>query len=381
MAQALLQLRSLFVQAILQIGDRCMLSRRAILGSTTLAAPFIVSGRLRAAPSRKVRFTLPWVAEGSNAVAFVAKANGYWADAGLDVEITRGYGSVAAAQAIAAGQFDFGMAAASAGIQQAAKGLPTVSIACLGYDATMSVAVNGDSPAHVPKDLVGKTIGGTVNSGEYPFLPAFAKAAGLDLETVKLVQVDPNVRQRVLMERQVDAICGFAISIAPVFVANNKPVRFMPYSAYGLKFYNNAVLTRPEVLRSDPSLCEGMAKGLIRAAKFCLLQPEDAGNLFLKQVPEAALAANGAKQIRTGLGIFAMTVIGAPAKQFGIGRSEAADYASMTDLVMKYLGAAGDKPPVPEELFTNAFVGDTKLTADEWAKAESRVKEYRDLFT
>lgn len=358
-----------------------MLSRRAILGTSALGAPFVLSHRLRAASMRKVRLTLPWVAEGSNAVAFVAKANGYWADAGLDVEITRGYGSVAAAQAVGAGQFDFGMAAASAGIQQAAKGLPTVSIACLGYDATMAVAVLGNSPAHVPKDLDGKSIGGTVNSGEYPFLPAFAKSAGLDLKTVKLVQVDPNVRQRVLMERQVDAICGFAISIAPVFVANDKTVRFMPYSAYGLKFYNNAVLTRPELLKSDPKLCEAVAKGLIKATRFCLLQPQDAVALFLKQVPEAALAANGAKQIQMGLGIFAMTVIGEPAKKYGIGRSEAADYASMTDLVMKYLGAPGDKPPTASDLFTNDFVGDTKLSPDEWTQADAQVKEYRNLFT
>jgi NitT/TauT family transport system substrate-binding protein len=359
---------------------RLMPSRRAILSATALSAPFVLSRRLRAASSRKVRLTLPWVAEGSNAYAFVAEANGYWADAGLDVEITRGYGSVAAAQAVGAGQFDFGLAAASAGIQQAAKGLPTVSIACCGYDATMTLAVLTDSPVRVPKDLAGKSLGGTVNSGEYPFLPAFAKAAGLDLETVKLVQVDPNVRQRLLMEGQVDAICGFATSIAPVFVANNKAVRFMLYSSAGLNFYNNALLTRPEVLKADPKLCAAMADGIMKAARLCLLQPQDAVALFLKQVPEAALAANGAKQILTGLGIFNMTMIGKLAKQNGIGMSGSEDYAAMTDLVMKYLGAPGDKPPDPATLFTNEFVGGVTLTPDEWAKAEANVKEYRDFF-
>ncbi|WP_428486491.1 ABC transporter substrate-binding protein [Rhodopila sp.] len=357
-----------------------MPSRRTILGATTLAAPFLLSSRLRAAPTRTVRLTLPWVAEGSNAVAFVAKANGYWADAGLDVRISRGYGSVAAAQAVGAGQFDFGLAAASAGIQQAAKGLPTVSIACCGYDATMCVAVLADSPVHAVNDLAGKSLGGTVNSGEYPFLPAFAKASGLDLASVKLVQVDPNVRQRVLMERQVDAICGFAISIAPVLVANNMPGRFMLYSSAGLDFYNNALLTRPEVLKADPKLCEAMAVGIMKATRFCLLQPADAVGLFLKQVPEAALAANGAKQIRTGLGIFNMTQIAAPAKQHAVGWSGADGYAAMTDLVMRYLGSPGDKTPDPASLFTNDFVGGVTLGADEWTKAGTNVKEYRDLF-
>jgi NitT/TauT family transport system substrate-binding protein len=207
-----------------------MLSRRTILRAAASAAPGVLSGRLSAAPLRKVKLTLPWVAEGSNAYAFVAKAHGYWADAGLDVEISRGYGSVAAAQAVGAAQFDFGLAAASAGIQQAAKGLPLISLACCGYDATMTIAVLGDSPILTPKDLEGKSLGGTVNSGEYPFLPAYAKAAGFDLAKVKLVQIDPNVSQRVLMEKQVDAVCGFATSIAPVLAANNVPVRFMTYN-------------------------------------------------------------------------------------------------------------------------------------------------------
>jgi NitT/TauT family transport system substrate-binding protein len=362
-----------------------MPSRRAILRGTALSAPFLLSKRLRAASPRaasprKVRLTLPWVADGSNAYAFVAKANGYWADAGLDVEITRGYGSVAAAQAIGAGQFDFGLAAASAGIQQAAKGLPTVALASCGYDATMAIAVLADSPVHSPKDLTNKSLGGTVNSGEYPFLPAYAKAVGLDLGSVKRVQVDPNVRQRLLMERQVDAICGFAISIAPVLVANNMAARFMLYSGAGLKFYNNALLTRPEVLKADPKLCAAMVDGMVKAARFSMLQPKEAVAAFVKQVPEAALVANGPQQIATGLGIFAMTMIAPPAKQYGLGRSELEDYASMTDMVMRYLGAPGDTRPDPASLFTNEFVGDVKLSPEEWAQADANVKEYRDYF-
>jgi NitT/TauT family transport system substrate-binding protein len=357
-----------------------MPSRRAILSAATIAAPSLLSKRLRAAPSRKVRLTLPWVADGSNAFAFVARAKGYWSEAGLDVAITRGYGSVAAAQAVGAGQFDFGLAAASAGIQQVGKGLKVIALACCGYDATMTIAVLSDSPIHTPKQLEGKSLGGTVNSGEYPFLPAYAQAAGLDLAKVKLVQADPNVRQRLLMEKQVDAICGFAFSIAPVLAVNNMTARYMTYGKAGLPFYGNSLLTRPEVLQADPKLCEAMTLGVLKALRGCMLQPDDAVATFLKQVPEAALAANGPQQIRTGLGISAMTMIGAPAKQHGLGWSEAADYAAMTDLVVRYLGAPGDAKPDPSTLFTNDFVGSVKLSPPEWQQAETNVKEYRDYF-
>jgi NitT/TauT family transport system substrate-binding protein len=357
-----------------------MPSRRAILGASALTAPLLLTTRLRAAPSRKVQLTLPWVAEGSNAFAFVAKANGYWAESGLDVQISRGYGSVAAAQAVGAGRFEFGLAVPAAAIQQASKGLPLVSLATCTYDATMCVAVLADSQVHTPKQLDGKSIGSTVTSGEYPFLPAFAKASGFDLGTVHTVKVDPNVRQRVLMEQQVDAISGFAISIAPVLAANAMQGRYMLYSHYGLANYGNALLTRPDVLKSDRKLCAAMALGAEKAVRFCLLNPKQALDIFLKAVPEAALAANGPKQIATGLGIFNLTAIGAPAKQQGIGMSELSDYVNMTDLVMKYLAAPGDKRPDPEAMFTNEFVGEVKLTPSEWQKAEENIKEYRGFF-
>ncbi len=117
---------------------------------------------------------------------------------------------------------------------------------------------------------------------------------------------------------------------------------------------------------------EGDAEGL--------LNRKEAVNLFLKQVPEAALAANGPKIVDTGLGIFNLTAIGAPSKSVAIGQTEEADYAYMTDMVMKYLGSPGDKVPAIADLYTNRFVGGEKLTAAEWATAETEVKEYRALF-
>jgi len=121
-------------------------------------------------------------------------------------------------------------------------------------------------------------------------------------------------------------------------------------------------------------------KGLLKATRFCLLNRKEAVNIFLKQVPEAALSANGAKVIDTGLGIFNMTSIGEPSKKVAVGQTEEADYAYMTDMVMKYLGAPGDKAPALDTLYTNQFVGDVKLTPEEWAKADADVKDYRDLF-
>ena len=354
------------------------LTRRAAM----LAAPAILAlGHGRAAEAKKVSFTLPFLPEGPNLIAFVAKANGYWMEEGLDVDIARGFGSVAAAQAIGAGRFDFGMAAAPAGLQQSAKGLKLVQIACCSYDAMMGITLLADSPVKTAKELSGKKLASTPTSGEYPFLPAFAQAVGLDLSTVSVSTVDNNVRTRLLLEHQVDAVSGFASTLVPILTAQGLASRSFLYSAAGLPFYGNTLMTQPARLAGDKAVAEGMVRGLMRATKFTLLQPDDALKIFLKAVPEAALSKTAAEQARIGLGLYRLAATAPKAQAHPVGWSDPADYAAMLDLVMQYLAAPEDKRPAPDEVFTNDLVGATTMSAEEWSKAAASAQEFKAMLT
>src|SRR5476651_2793978 len=86
-------------------------------GTMAAAIPGFANGQTQ----RKVTLTNPWLADGSCMYTFVAKNKGYYQKRGLDVEISRGFGSVAAAQAVGSGKFDFGVVALPAAIQQATK--------------------------------------------------------------------------------------------------------------------------------------------------------------------------------------------------------------------------------------------------------------------
>jgi ABC-type nitrate/sulfonate/bicarbonate transport system substrate-binding protein len=130
---------------------------------------------------RKIKYTNPWLPVGTFVFSYVARRMGFWSRRGLDVEVARGYGSVAAAQAIGLGQFDFGCADSSVITMQQAKGIPLVMIGQLEYLPTQGIGILSDSPIRKPKDLEGKTLGGTPTSGEFPFLGAYASAAGFDL--------------------------------------------------------------------------------------------------------------------------------------------------------------------------------------------------------
>jgi NitT/TauT family transport system substrate-binding protein len=121
-----------------------------------LAAPALSQG------ATKVSFTTSWIPEGPNLFAYVARDKGFWKKAGLDVSVARGSGSGAAAQAVSAGTFDFGMAATPTVIVQAAKKLPITCIGQINYDALMGIGLLAGSPIKQPKDLEGKKLGASV---------------------------------------------------------------------------------------------------------------------------------------------------------------------------------------------------------------------------
>ena len=330
---------------------------------------------------KPVKFTLAWVAEGSNLFSYVAKGMGIWEKHGLDVSIARGSGSVAAAQAIGSNQFDFGLAAPPAAILQTVKGLALMALATCAYDATMGIGVLNDSSIKTPKDLEGKQLGATATSGEFPFLPAFADKAGFDFSKVTVVQVDNKVRDRLLPEKKVDAISGFASSAMPSYVATGVAAHFMLYSEYGIPNYGNTVLTQPERAQKEPELCAAFVDGLMEGLKATLLDPTEAMKVFFKQVPELALAAQSKEQIRVGTGIMSFVSARETVKTKGMGYIDPKDYEAMTDLVMKYIAKPEDKRPAIDSMMTNKFAGTLKFTDAEWDQAQKNSQEFRSYVT
>ncbi|MGB6539033.1 MAG: ABC transporter substrate-binding protein [Xanthobacteraceae bacterium] len=361
-------------------------SRRRILGSAGAALAGLAGGltmpRLVFAQSKtSIKFSLPWVPEGSDLFAFTAKGMGLWDKHGIDVSMARGTGSVAAAEGTGTGRFDFGMAAAPAAILQNVKGLPVVTLACCQYDGTMGIGVLNDGPIKTPKDLEGHKLATTVTSGEHPLLPAYAAKAGFDLSKVTTIQTDPNVRNRLLGEGKVDAISGFAVSIMPIYAASGVKAHFMLYSAVGLGNYGYVLLTQPDRVAMSPQLCADFVGGMMEGLKATMLDPAEAIKLFFKQVPEMKLAAQAQEQIRVGTGIMVYAAASPVIKANGLGWTDPRTYEAQTDLIMRYVAKPGDKRPTADSMMTNRFVGGVKLSAAEFDQVEKNSKDFRAYLT
>jgi ABC-type nitrate/sulfonate/bicarbonate transport system substrate-binding protein len=353
--------------------------RQFLQSASAVTVASAIPGWANGQTQRKVTLTNPWLPDGSCMFTFVAKNRGYYQKRGLDVEISRGFGSVAAAQAVGSGKFDFGVAALPAGIQQVTKGLPIVHLGSAHYDGTMGVIVLADSPIKSLKDLEGRKLGSTVTSGEYPFLPLFLKNAGVDASKIQRVQFDPQVRDRALLTKEVDAITGFAGSILPNFAAANVETRFFPYSGHGVKLYGMSVMTQQERLQKEPEIARAITEATLEGMALTLRNPDEALEAFLAEHKEIAMTQQGRDRIRIGTALFGLTMFVNEARKNGIGWFDPAAVKSQVDMVMNFVAAKEDKAPNMETLYTNRFTGTVKLTDAEWAAADKRFAQYKRL--
>lgn len=356
-------------------------TRRSMLQFGAAAAASIplggsFAGRARAAAPTNVKFTLPWIPNGSSYWPLIGNEIGVFSKHNINLNVARGFGSVAAAQAVSSGQFDFGMVFAGGNFLAAARKLPLVVIATVYYDAIMGICLRADSPIKTPKDLEGKKLGTVPTSAESPYWPAFAKSAGVDISKISLVQVDSKVVERALIDKQVDAITAVGTSSIPLIAAMGEAPRFMPWSRYGVELYAGQIVTRPETVEKNPELCQKVVDTVLECYAHTLREPESSLQLFAKALPEVGLTKAGMQSARIAQGLTQLVTRRPEAVDHALGWSDPAKIPGMIDLVMEFGAPKDAVRPDPAALVTNRFVGNVKLSAQEWDKVKENTATF-----
>jgi NitT/TauT family transport system substrate-binding protein len=359
-----------------------LISRRQVLAGAAASAVLGLNGDLgrparaaRSAARSTAKFTLSLLPSGTNVFVFAARNKGFWKQRGIEVEISRGFGSAAAAQAVGTGKFEFGLIGAPSAIEQAALGIPLQSIATIQYDAAMGIVVLADSPIKTPADLMGRRLGATVSSGEFPYLRAFAKRSGFDLAKVQVVQLDSDARMRALAEQQVDAVSGLAPAVVAPLAADGVKTRFLPFADSGLRLYGLSLLTQPKLIDQEPELCQAVADGALEGLAFTLADPDAALAAFYQEVKEGQVR-NRPAEVAIAMGMMQLTLFDDVAKRHGLGWHDPAKFMAMTELVAKYATPPGTERPDSDALFTNRFAGAVKLSTADWDAAQKRFSDY-----
>ena len=243
--------------------------RSALLAMTAALALSAFAAAPAAAQTTKLKLVLNWKYQGPQGMFFVAEDKGYFKQEGLEVTLDQGNGSGAAVPLVANGTYDVGFGDINALIELAAKKPEDAPIAVyvMFNQPPFTVAVKSGSPIRTPKDFEGKTLGGAANDGALKLFPALCKLAKIDCAKVNITNMQPNLREQMLMNGQVDGVFGYVNTIrfsAKLMGVEDSQLRFINYGDYGMDLYSNAIIVSKKLVKENPKAVAGLVRAINR---------------------------------------------------------------------------------------------------------------------
>ncbi|MBL8665324.1 MAG: ABC transporter substrate-binding protein [Candidatus Odyssella sp.] len=250
---------------------------RSIFAALAAAAALQAPG---ASAQQAVKFTLDWRFEGPGALFLLPAAKGYFKAEGLDVTIDSGAGSAGAVNRIATGGYDMGFADLAALIEFLANNPAnkTQAVFMVYETAPAAIFTLKKSGIAKPADLAGKNIGAPPFDAARKAWPIFAKAVGLKTDAVTWQNMDPALREQLLVRGEVPAISGFYFTgYLNLLARGAKPDEIVAfkYGDHGVKLYGNAVMVSEKFAAANPKAVTGFLRALRKGIADVVAKPDE----------------------------------------------------------------------------------------------------------
>jgi NitT/TauT family transport system substrate-binding protein len=223
---------------------------------------------------------------GRDAYVYVAIEKGYFREAGFNVNVTSGPGSVDNMKFVAAGRLDYAPVDVGAlVVTRANEGVP-VKVVSVVHQNTMSAILSlQESGIRRPADLVGKTLADSPASTVRVLFPVYARKARIDVSRVTWRDAAPPALPALLASKQVDGIGQFVVGRPLIAAAAQKPIAALRYSEYLPGVLGIAIIASDEKIRSNPGEVRRFVRALNRGLKFAIDNPAQAAAILKKHQP------------------------------------------------------------------------------------------------
>jgi NitT/TauT family transport system substrate-binding protein len=138
-----------------------------------------------------------------------------------------------------------------------------------------------------PADLKGKRVAAPSGSASRTMFPVFARANGLDPASINWLDVTPQLREMLLVQRQADATTAFITDVPGLerLGVGDNDVSIMRYSDFGVRLYGNCVVTTPEFTSNHADTLKKVIKVVVQAWKLAIADPDLAIAAIKKRDP------------------------------------------------------------------------------------------------
>jgi NitT/TauT family transport system substrate-binding protein len=330
--------------------SRRRLLKKSSIAAAALALPLAPFRARAATPLKQVSMTLDWVYEGTNVGFMLAHEKGFFRDAGLDVTVTAGKGSVSTAQMVASKATQIGFADGFVAANGVAKGMAIKTIGSVFRRGPGAIMMLGDSSIKTPQDLEGKTVAITAGSAVFLQWPAFVKGAGIDASKIQVVNIDPAGLGPALISGKVDAIAGYVASFVPsIEIRGKKGARIIWFADNGVTVVGNGIIVHQDLLNSDPDLLRAFVPAAVKGFLYGRQHPDEAVAAVLKYQPTADPAI-----MKREFELSWQTWVSPHTKEKPLGWEADTDWASTIDVLKQFAGVTA--PLTTSQIYTNEFV-------------------------
>lgn len=258
-----------------------------ILSLLVLSAPGCSSPKPQPqAPLQKVTVILDWVPNTNHTGLYVAKEQGFYAQAGLDVEIIQPPEG-GNPQLLAAGQGDFAVSYQEEVTMARAQDIPIVALAAVIQHNTSGFASPRSKNITTPKDFENKSYGGWGSPAEEAVLKALMSKNGADFNKIKMVNVG-SADFFASMEKGIDFAWIFAGWTGLEAKAKGIDLNFINLAEEDKVFdyYTPVIIASESKIAQNPELVKKFMRATSQGYDFAIKNPGPAGDILLKNVPE-----------------------------------------------------------------------------------------------
>jgi ABC-type nitrate/sulfonate/bicarbonate transport system substrate-binding protein len=236
----------------------------------------------------QVTLMLDWVPNTNHTGIFVAEANGYFENAGLDVRIIQP-GEVYPEAAVIGGSADFGISFQEQVTLARAASVPIVSVAAVLQHNTSGFASLTELNVTSPKDFEGLRYGAYGNPFETPTLKVLMECAGGDFDKLEIVNTGYADPLALIAEKKTDlawifyAWQGFQAEQQGIDI---DVVMMKDWFDCIPDYYTPVVIASEDTISNRPDVVRAFTGALSRGYEFAVQNPDEAADLLIAAVPE-----------------------------------------------------------------------------------------------